>query len=155
MVFGAGPVGLLTAQVARAEGAERVYVVDRIPSRLAIAASLGLEPIEADGEVDVAATLKRRHGAEGVAVAFECTGSSVALHEAIRVVSAAGWSWPSASTSTTRSACAWARSSITTGSGSTCGQIGNIHPGHDWASLRAATIELAGTGTVAFGGCRG
>ena len=35
VVFGAGPVGLISAQVARADGAERVYVVDRIPERLA------------------------------------------------------------------------------------------------------------------------
>jgi hypothetical protein len=34
----------------------------------------------------------------------------------------------------------------------TCGQIGNIHPRQDWASLRAASIELGVTRRVVFGG---
>jgi threonine dehydrogenase-like Zn-dependent dehydrogenase len=90
VIFGAGPVGLITAQVARASGAERVYVVDRLANRLAIAESLGLEPLEAGEGIDVAATLKRRHGSEGIPVAIECTGSTFALHEAIRVVKRRG-----------------------------------------------------------------
>ena len=151
VVFGAGPVGLLTAQMARADGAERVYVVDRIPSRLAIAASLGLEPVEADGEVDVAVTLKRRHGSEGVAVAFECTGSSLALNEAIRVVKRRGLVVAVGFYQHDAIGLRLGDEFHHNGIRITCGQIGNIHPSHDWASLRAATIELAETGKVAFG----
>ena len=80
-----GPVGLITAQIAAAEGAQ-VFVVDRVSERLQVARDLGLETVEAAEGVDVAATLKRRFGSEGIAVAWECTGSTFALHEAIRVV---------------------------------------------------------------------
>ncbi|MEA2652739.1 MAG: hypothetical protein QOI85_2460, partial [Chloroflexota bacterium] len=84
VVFGAGVVGLLTAQMVRATGADPVHVVDRLSARLEIAASLGLETIDATSTDDVAAALKRRHGAAGIPVAWECTGSTRALHEAIR-----------------------------------------------------------------------
>jgi 2-desacetyl-2-hydroxyethyl bacteriochlorophyllide A dehydrogenase len=41
LIFGAGPIGLLTLQAAKCMGARRVLVVDRQPSRLAYAAQLG------------------------------------------------------------------------------------------------------------------
>jgi glutathione-independent formaldehyde dehydrogenase len=49
-VFGAGPVGLLSAYSALLKGASEVYVVDRIKERLTVAAELGATPIDvADG----------------------------------------------------------------------------------------------------------
>lgn len=89
-VFGAGPIGLITAQVVRATGAEPVVVVDRLPSRLRIANGLGLDVLEAADGVDVAAELKRRFGADGVPVAWECSGAVGALSEAIRTVARKG-----------------------------------------------------------------
>ena len=81
------PVGLITAQVARADGRRSRLRRRPDPERLAIAAILGLEPVEAaDG---------RRRGAEPQAAprhrrASRSPGSAparhVALHEAIRVV---------------------------------------------------------------------
>jgi NADPH:quinone reductase-like Zn-dependent oxidoreductase len=152
VVFGAGPIGLLTAQIAKADGAGLVYVVDRLASRLAIAASLGLEPIEADGKVDVAATLKRRHGAGGVEVAFECTGSSGALHEAIRVVRRRGLVVAVGFYQNDAIGLRLGEEFHHNGVRITMGQIGNIHPDHDWASLRAETIRLCRAGSVVFGG---
>ena len=70
VVFGAGPVGLITAQVAAADGAE-VHVVDRITERLAIARHLGFKTIHAADGTDVAAALKRSAGADGIPVAWE------------------------------------------------------------------------------------
>ncbi|KAK1458412.1 alcohol dehydrogenase GroES-like domain-containing protein [Colletotrichum cuscutae] len=43
-IFGAGPVGLLAAYSAKLRGASRMYVVDRIASRLEQAESLGPSP---------------------------------------------------------------------------------------------------------------
>lgn len=151
VVFGAGPVGLLTAQIARADGAGPVYVVDRIASRLSIAASLGLDVIEADGVLDVAATIKRRHGADGITVAFECTGSSLALHEAVRVVRRRGLVVAVGFYQLDAIGLRLGEEFHHNGVRITCGQIGNIHPSHDWASLRAASIRLALAGEVAFG----
>ena len=44
-VFGAGPVGLLSAHSALIRGASRVYVVDSVPQRLQLAESIGAIPI--------------------------------------------------------------------------------------------------------------
>lgn len=86
VVYGAGPVGLIVAQLAAAAGAHPVHVVDRVAARLEIAGGLGLQTVHATRETDVAAELKRLHGTDGIPVAFECTGSTAGLHEAIRVV---------------------------------------------------------------------
>ncbi|KAL1861344.1 hypothetical protein VTK73DRAFT_7145 [Phialemonium thermophilum] len=45
-VFGAGPVGLMAAYSAVIRGASRVYVVDRVPERLAAAAKIHCTPID-------------------------------------------------------------------------------------------------------------
>jgi NADPH:quinone reductase-like Zn-dependent oxidoreductase len=90
VVFGAGPIGLITAQVVRASGASSVTVVDRLAERVAMARNLGLDGLVADGSVDVAAELKRRHGADGIPVAWECSGAIPALHAAIRCVARRG-----------------------------------------------------------------
>jgi NADPH:quinone reductase-like Zn-dependent oxidoreductase len=90
VVFGAGPIGLITAQAVRASGAAGVTLVDRLASRLAIAGSLGFDTLVAADGVDVAAELKRRHGADGIAAAWECSGAVAALGEAIRCVARRG-----------------------------------------------------------------
>jgi len=45
-VWGAGPVGLMAAYSAVLRGASRVYVVDRVPERLAAAEKIGCIPID-------------------------------------------------------------------------------------------------------------
>lgn len=45
-VFGAGPVGLLSAYSAFLRGAAEVYVIDRAPERLRLAESIGAIPID-------------------------------------------------------------------------------------------------------------
>jgi threonine dehydrogenase-like Zn-dependent dehydrogenase len=90
VVFGAGPIGLITAQAVRAAGARHVEVVDRLPSRLAIADSLGFVTLLADRDVDIAAVLKGRHGSDGIPVAWECSGAVAALAEAVRCVARRG-----------------------------------------------------------------
>jgi len=45
-VFGAGPVGLLSAYSSLIKGASEVYVVDRSPARLKAAGSIGAIPID-------------------------------------------------------------------------------------------------------------
>jgi threonine dehydrogenase-like Zn-dependent dehydrogenase len=152
VVFGAGPVGLITAQVARASGAERVYVVDRLASRLAIADSLGLTPVEAADGVDVAAVLKRRHGSEGIPLAIECTGSTFALHEAIRVVKRRGLVVGAGFYQAEGRGLMLGEEFHHNGVRISCGQIGNVHPSTDWGGLRARTIELVRSGQVVLGG---
>jgi NADPH:quinone reductase-like Zn-dependent oxidoreductase len=151
VVFGAGPVGLLTAQIVKAEGAQRVYAVDRISSRLEIASSLGLEPLDANSG-DIAALLKRRHGSEGIPVAFECSGSTAALHEAIRAVKRRGLVVAAGFYQNDATGLRLGEEFHHNGIRVACGQIGNIHPSFDWASLRARVVEFSQSGRVVFGG---
>jgi threonine dehydrogenase-like Zn-dependent dehydrogenase len=89
VVIGAGPIGLLTAQVVRGAGAGPVIVVDRLPGRLRIAEELGFATLDAS-TADVAVSLKSRWGADGIPVAWECSGAVPALAEAIRLVARKG-----------------------------------------------------------------
>ncbi|HZC18789.1 MAG TPA: glutathione-independent formaldehyde dehydrogenase [Rubrobacteraceae bacterium] len=50
-VYGAGPVGIMAAYSSLIRGAERVFVVDRVPNRLDLAESIGCIPVNFD-EVD-------------------------------------------------------------------------------------------------------
>jgi Zn-dependent alcohol dehydrogenase len=150
VVLGCGPIGLLVAQVAKATGAAAVYAVDRLAARLEIARSLGLEPVTA--EADVAARLKQDLGAEAIAVAFECTGSSAALGDAVRVVRRRG----------TVVAVGFYQGEATglrlgeefhhNGVEIRSGQIGNLHPSFDAPTLRAQAVDLARSGRVVTGG---
>jgi glutathione-independent formaldehyde dehydrogenase len=45
-VFGAGAVGLMAAYSALIRGAARVFVVDKVPSRLQLARQIGAIPID-------------------------------------------------------------------------------------------------------------
>lgn len=46
VVFGAGPVGLMAALSAQIRGASRVFVVDKVASRLSIVEGMGAEPVD-------------------------------------------------------------------------------------------------------------
>jgi threonine dehydrogenase-like Zn-dependent dehydrogenase len=82
-IFGAGPVGLLSAACARMLGAERIFMVDHHPYRLSYAQSTyGVIPINFDEDDDPADTIIRQtpgmRGVDGVvdAVGFEAKGST-------------------------------------------------------------------------------
>jgi L-iditol 2-dehydrogenase len=71
LVLGAGPVGLLVAQVAAARGAARVTIVDLNERRLALARKLGVDQACSPGELP--------SGRAGFDVLCECAGSASAL----------------------------------------------------------------------------
>ncbi|OJU39884.1 MAG: hypothetical protein BGN97_13685 [Microbacterium sp. 69-10] len=75
-VTGAGPVGILAAQVARAEGASDVVVSDISEERLAVAAGLGFRTEKA-GEVPAGP------GHEDADVLLECSGAPTALADGL------------------------------------------------------------------------
>ncbi|MFJ4144753.1 zinc-dependent alcohol dehydrogenase [Pseudomonas sp. NPDC089734] len=82
-IYGAGPVGLLSAACARMLGAERVFMVDHQPYRLAYAQkTYGVVPVNFDEDDDPADTIIRQtpgmRGVDGVvdAVGFEAKGST-------------------------------------------------------------------------------
>ncbi|KAG6826644.1 hypothetical protein H0H92_014989, partial [Tricholoma furcatifolium] len=75
-VFGAGPVGLMAAYSAILRGASEVYVVDRVPERLAKAKDIGCIPIDFSKGDPAEQIIKLRGGNEvdrGVdGESFEC-----------------------------------------------------------------------------------
>jgi NADPH:quinone reductase-like Zn-dependent oxidoreductase len=151
VVFGAGVVGLITAQAVRATGASRVHVIDRLASRLAIAESLGFEAVDASGSLDVAVALKRDHGSEGIPVAWECTGSTRALHEAIRVVRRRGLvvsvGFYQGEANGLRLGDEFHHNGIRIASA----QIGNLHPSETWETLRSRGVALVLAGQLVLG----
>ena len=82
-IYGAGPVGLMAAAVARMLGADQIFMVDHHAYRLAYAqATYGVIPINFDEDDDPADTIIRQtkgmRGVDGVvdAVGFEAKGST-------------------------------------------------------------------------------
>jgi 2-desacetyl-2-hydroxyethyl bacteriochlorophyllide A dehydrogenase len=73
VVIGGGPIGLLIALVARAEGA-RVVLSEVNPARLELAAALGFEVVDPDA-ADLAAHVAATSGGAGADVVFEVSGS--------------------------------------------------------------------------------
>jgi threonine dehydrogenase-like Zn-dependent dehydrogenase len=151
VVIGSGPVGLITAQMVRTAGAARVYVVDRVPYRLAIASRLGFQPLDTSAG-DVALLLKRRHGPSGIPVAWECSGSSGGLQEAIRIVARQGTvvavGFYQAGSRDLRLDEEFHHNGVRL----VCGQIGNVHRSMRRRGLPARVLALARSGRVVLGG---
>ena len=85
LVLGAGTIGLMMAQTAKALGAGWVLITDLMPERLALALCLG-----ADGAVNPAAddlqdALERLFGHERADVIFECVGVGTTARQAIHL----------------------------------------------------------------------
>jgi NADPH:quinone reductase-like Zn-dependent oxidoreductase len=151
VVFGAGPVGLIVAQLAAASGASAVHVVDRLASRLEIAKTCRLDTLLSADGVDVARELKLRLGAEGIAVVFECTGSTRALQEAIRTVRRRGRVVAVGFYQGEAAGLYLGDEFHHNGVEIRSAQIGNIHPTWSMATLRARAIELAASGHLILG----
>ncbi|MBO0871717.1 MAG: zinc-binding dehydrogenase, partial [Micromonosporaceae bacterium] len=80
---GAGPIGILAAQVAKASGAAHVTVMDINPDRLAVAAKLGADStVDARDEVALHASEPR--------ILIECTGAAAAVRAGIGALRPAG-----------------------------------------------------------------
>jgi len=90
-VFGCGPIGLLTLQVARVAGAAQLFATDLpgVPHRLDAARSLGAQVFAADGQAEVREILAKT-GKRGVDVAFEVAGENEAVEVAIAAVKPGG-----------------------------------------------------------------
>ncbi|MYQ43807.1 alcohol dehydrogenase catalytic domain-containing protein [Streptomyces sp. SID4985] len=89
-VYGAGPVGLMAAYSALLRGASKVFVVDRVPERLAKAAEIGAIPIDFT-QGDPAEQIKAQTNGEGTdkgidAVGYQAQKGDEAHHEEPAIV---------------------------------------------------------------------
>jgi glutathione-independent formaldehyde dehydrogenase len=72
-VYGAGPVGLMAAYSALLRGADRVFVVDRVPERLAKAEQIGAIPVNFE-QGDPAEEIKAQTNQEGTDKGVDAVG---------------------------------------------------------------------------------
>lgn len=90
LVVGAGMIGLLTMQAARAAGCDRVFVADIDETRLTLARTLGADGTFNSKNEDVAAKMMELTGGQGAEVAFEAVGRSETVGMAIDSVRKGG-----------------------------------------------------------------
>jgi threonine dehydrogenase-like Zn-dependent dehydrogenase len=88
VVVGCGPVGLAAVVAACERGARRVFAVDSVAERLALAARFGAEPLALDGEV--AAVVRDATEGRGADAALEVVGSAEASRLAFDLVRPGG-----------------------------------------------------------------
>lgn len=89
-VFGAGPIGLLVAQWARALGASRVMLFDIAPRNLDLARSLGFTEVVDSRACDPAQRVEELTGGRGADVAIEAAGVPATFTAAVSAAAAGG-----------------------------------------------------------------
>ena len=88
-ILGSGPIGMSVLFAARAAGAERIYVTDRIAPRLACAARAGADWTGNPDTEDIVAAVREREPLL-LDAAFECCGQQAALDQAVELLKPGG-----------------------------------------------------------------
>jgi L-iditol 2-dehydrogenase len=83
LVLGAGMIGLLTLQAARAAGCARVLIADIDPTRLSLAAQVGADETLLASGADLLKEILARTGGRGVDLALEAVGRTETVLAAI------------------------------------------------------------------------
>lgn len=84
-VIGAGPIGLLVIQAARAAGASKVFAIEPIERRRKLAEQLGANEVFDLTQGDIGKEIANRTEGLRVDIAFECVGNQSAFDTAIRI----------------------------------------------------------------------
>ena len=82
-IFGAGPIGLMTAQWARIMGAAAVILFDVVAEKLAMARRLGFPLAFNSREVDAVRQIETLTAGQGAEVAMEAAGVPATMNQAI------------------------------------------------------------------------
>jgi L-iditol 2-dehydrogenase len=89
-ILGCGPIGLMTLQAARAQGASLSIAVDLVENRLELARKLGAtHTINAKNE-DVVRKVEEITAGEGVDIVFETAGTGATVSQTVDVVRTGG-----------------------------------------------------------------
>src|SRR5450830_1838092 len=89
-VIGPGPIGLLTAAVAKALGASPVILTGLTDDRLKIGRELGADHIVNVTNLDSVEAVHRLNGGKGVDYAIECSAAPNAVNMAVHMVNRGG-----------------------------------------------------------------
>lgn len=90
LVIGAGMIGLLVQQAARASGCSRIFVTDLDATRLELARSLGADAVVDGSRESLTARIAQLTGGRGVDVVFEAVGRPETVAAAIDCVRKGG-----------------------------------------------------------------
>jgi len=83
LILGAGPIGILTGQVAKAKGAHSVMISDVVDYRLGIAKEVGLDYIVNPEIENLGKAIIQVYGKGGVNLVIECVGKQQTVNDAI------------------------------------------------------------------------
>lgn len=89
-IIGAGPIGLLCLQAARAAGASRVFVSEPAPARAKAARDLGADLVLDPTRDDVTDRMVEATSGTGPDVVFDCAGIKTTLDQAMNTVRRGG-----------------------------------------------------------------
>jgi L-iditol 2-dehydrogenase len=85
LILGAGTIGLMVLQAAKAFGAGQVMITDLIPDRLDLARALGADRTVNPTTTDLVSALETAFGPQRADVILECVGVAATARDAIRV----------------------------------------------------------------------
>lgn len=89
LIIGAGPIGLLSLQMLRYQGAARVFIAEIDEARLAMGEALGGIPIQPSA-VDTVATVLEPTAGAGVAVSIDAVGTALTREQCVAATRASG-----------------------------------------------------------------
>ncbi|MFB6106968.1 MAG: NAD(P)-dependent alcohol dehydrogenase [Halobacteriaceae archaeon] len=90
LVTGAGPIGMLAAEVARARGATDVLVSDVVPEKRDRASERGADAVLDPSEADLAAAVAAHTDGAGADVVIEASGAPAAIRSTLDAVRRGG-----------------------------------------------------------------
>jgi L-iditol 2-dehydrogenase len=88
-ILGCGPIGLSVLGSAKAQGAEKIYVTDKIDERLAVGSTAGADWIGNPDKTDVVAEIIEQEPLL-LDVVFECCGQQDAVFQAMKLLKPGG-----------------------------------------------------------------
>lgn len=83
LVIGAGMIGLLTLQAARAAGCDRVFISDVDATRLRLATQVGADAVFHASGAELRSEIHKLTGGQGVDLAYEAVGRNETVASAI------------------------------------------------------------------------
>jgi L-iditol 2-dehydrogenase len=90
VVFGAGPIGLLTIASLKVAGAKRIWAVEPLAHRRELACSMGADEALDPGAGDVVRQIVSDTGGRGVDCAIDCAAKQDSINQAARAARNAG-----------------------------------------------------------------
>lgn len=90
VVFGAGPIGLLTVAVLKLSGASRIWVVEPVPHRIEMAKAIGADAVIDPSAVDPGPQVLSDTGGRGADVIFDCAAKGNTANQCLQAARNAG-----------------------------------------------------------------